>query len=101
MNQNDQAMHEEKRKIYQGRIPDLKQKYTEFVEREYEVLGIWFGARGGIGESVLELFETLDLLKDRIRDIHSVQIRADTWTMSSRPAMWWRDPTCRFTSRSL
>ena len=65
----DQAVREEKRQIYQGCIPDLKQKYTQFGEREYKVLGMWFGARGGVGESALELFENLDLPKDRISDI--------------------------------
>ena len=73
----DKAVREEKQRIYESCIPDLKERYGHDGDYEYEVLGLWFGARGAVGQSVLDLFERFDLPKDRIAEI-AVRVISDS-----------------------
>ena len=72
----DAIVREEKSSIYESCIPDLKLRYGH-EDFEYEVIGIWFGARGAIGESVLKLFDRFGLPKCKISEI-AVGVIADS-----------------------
>lgn len=64
----DKSVRDEKRSIYESCIPDLQRRYGH-EDYTYEVFGVWFGARGAVGESALELFDKFDLPKERISEI--------------------------------
>lgn len=55
------AVREEKKLIYEPCINDLKKRFESFGERQFEVLGLWMGAKGTISSSLLEFFERFDL----------------------------------------
>lgn len=57
----DNAVREEKRQIYEPCINDLKKRFESFGEREFEVLGLWMGAKGSISPSLIEFFERFGL----------------------------------------
>lgn len=66
----DAKVEEEKRRIYEPCIADLKRRYdNEYGDRQYEVLGIWMGARGTVGKSLVALFERFDLPMNRLPDM--------------------------------
>ena len=62
----DEIVQNEKRSIYEPCINDLRDKYKHLGERNYEVIGVWMGARGTVGESLLSLFNRFDLPKDQL-----------------------------------
>ena len=64
----DRAVQEEKKSIYESCVPDLKQRFGH-EDFSYEVIGVWFGARGAIGESALNLFNRFGLPMARISEI--------------------------------
>lgn len=71
-NDSEQAVKidQEKKSIYEPCIEYLKERYSqEFPSREYEVIGLWFGARGTIGQHVITLFENFNLNKSHLKDI--------------------------------
>ena len=53
----DEAVREERRRIYESCIPDLKERYGHDGDYDNEVLGLWFGARGAVGQSVNKFYE--------------------------------------------
>lgn len=50
----DTEVQAEKASIYEQCIRDLETKYGQFGTRQYEVIGLWFGARGVISNGVLD-----------------------------------------------
>ena len=65
----DAEVQREKAQVYEQCIPDLKRRYSQWGERDFEVIGVWVGARGTIGTSVIRLFERFDLSKARIPEL--------------------------------
>ena len=57
----DAEVRREKEEIYRPCITDLSKRYNSFGQREFQVLGVWMGARGAIGKSLIDLFDTFDL----------------------------------------
>ena len=54
----NEIVQAEKAAIYAPCIPDLQRRYKdEFGQRDYEVIGLWLGARGTIGKGLLNFFE--------------------------------------------
>ena len=50
----DEIVQSEKAAIYAPCIPDLQRRYKdEFGQRDYEVIGLWLGARGTISKGLL------------------------------------------------
>ena len=78
----DAAVQEEKERIYKDCFADLKEKYAQYSDFDWSVIGLWFGARGTISPGVEEFFESFGLdakllpeiservLSDSIRMIH-------------------------------
>ena len=65
----DEEVQKEKEEIYLSCIPDLKEKYRHLGEREFEVIGVWLGARGAIGKSLIRLFDRFNLPTSRIPEL--------------------------------
>ena len=65
----DKTVREEKERIYRPCIPDLGERYKAYGRREFEVLGIWLGARGTVGRSLVELFERFGLDKSKLPEL--------------------------------
>ena len=65
----DTIVQREKEDRYQSCISDLSLQYAHMGQRDYEVLGVWFGSRGTIGRTALELFEKFNLDKRELPDI--------------------------------
>ena len=59
----DMIVQEEKNGIYHSCIPFLAEKYSHFGERDFEVIGLFFGARGTIGRNVVQFFDRFELDK--------------------------------------
>lgn len=60
-------IHREKCEIYNGCIPYLKEKYLEsYGERDFQVLGLWFGSRGTISKNVF-FFDKFHLPKNLLK----------------------------------
>jgi hypothetical protein len=53
----------EKKKIYDSCVPDIKLRYHQFGDREFEVIGLWFGARGAVSKEIIQFFERFKLDK--------------------------------------
>ena len=85
----DRAVRGEKRDIYESYIPDLMRRYGH-EESEYEVLGarwVYSSLSPTIeGESVVELFDRLDLPKNRIPEI-TVGVISDSVRILHHPFM--------------
>ena len=62
----DKTVQSDKNKIYRGCAADLAQRFQGKRLVEFEVIGLWWGARGTVGPSVLEFFMRFDLPKKRI-----------------------------------
>ena len=66
----DQLVQTEKEAIYGACIPDLQARYTPTLgAREYEVIGVWLGARGTVGKNLLNLFRRFGLPMNRIPEL--------------------------------
>ena len=66
----DEIVQAEKAGIYAPCIPDLQSRYKgEFGERDYEVIGLWLGARGTISGGMLNFFERFRLDEKRLPQI--------------------------------
>ena len=48
----DAAVQADKETIYSKCYADLSSKYPQFGRRQFETIGLWFGARGVIGRGV-------------------------------------------------
>ena len=57
----DNAVQTEKASIYNDCIAFYKDKYSYLGQKEWEVRGLWFGARGTLGQSTIDFFELLKL----------------------------------------
>ena len=57
----DAEIQTEKSSIYDSCIPNLITSYPQYGERDYEVIGLWFGARGTISTGVLNFFSHFGL----------------------------------------
>ena len=71
----DQEVMAEKKKIYEPCITDIKNRYA-LEGFEFEVLGLWFGSRGTIGRSVLDLFNRLQLDKQQLPHMAEIIVSA-------------------------
>ena len=49
-------VQDEKHGIYASCAPDLAEKYQHFGLRDFEVIGLWFGARGTVSTGVVNFF---------------------------------------------
>ena len=56
-------VQQEKHDIYASCAPDLAEKYSHFGRRTFEVIGLWFGARGTISTGVVDFFDRFKLDK--------------------------------------
>lgn len=66
----DSEVQAEKAAIYEPCVPDLIARYREtFGDRQFEVIGVWMGARGTVGSSLKGLFERFDLPKTLIPEL--------------------------------
>ena len=65
----DSKVQEEKSTIYSTCIPDLKVKYGHLGQREYEVIGLWIGARGTVSSGLLDFFRRFDLNQDNLLEL--------------------------------
>ena len=66
----EQTVIDEKRRIYEQCIPYYKEKYTQkYGDREWRVIGLWFGARGSVGDEVIKFFNEVKLKKDNLIEI--------------------------------
>lgn len=72
----DSEVREEKEKIYKPCIPDLQKRYASFGKRSYEVVGLWIGARGAIGQSMIDFFTEFQLDKSILPEISTETIIA-------------------------
>ena len=65
----DSIVREEKKQIYEPCISDLEKRFESYGKREFEVLGLWMGAKGTISPSLLEFFERFDLDRNLLPDL--------------------------------
>ena len=65
----DGMVQQEKLSIYGSCGVDLNSRYSQMGEREYEVIGLWFGARGSVGQSVIDMFDRFGLDKGAISSL--------------------------------
>ena len=65
----DLVVQKEKRRIYRGCIQDLSRRYRQFGEREFEVIGLWWGARGTISTGVIQFFDRFKLDKKMLPEL--------------------------------
>ena len=66
----DEIVQEEKAQIYGTCIQNLQSKYEPtYGNRNYEVIGLWLGARGSISHGMVEFFERFKLDKTILPDI--------------------------------
>ncbi|CAN0600844.1 unnamed protein product, partial [Ectocarpus sp. 12 AP-2014] len=57
----------EKAAIYEKCIADIEAKYeSQFGKRQYEVIGLWFGARGTVSQQLVDFFERFELDKETL-----------------------------------
>ncbi|KAL1448169.1 hypothetical protein WDU94_001903 [Cyamophila willieti] len=68
--QQAEKVDREKKMIYEPCIDYLKEKYHEkYPNRDYEVVGLWFGSRGAISNFICKVFDTLNINKKHLQDI--------------------------------
>ena len=65
----DLVVQQEKQAIYGTCSTDLNNKYSQYGDREYEVIGLWLGARGSIGTGVTDFFDRFHLDKGLLPEI--------------------------------
>ena len=73
----DEIIASEKRNIYESCIPDCMNKYSSYGLKNWSVVGLWFGTRGTVGQSVIKFFEEQHLDKNRLVEI-STRILSDS-----------------------
>ena len=78
----DAEVQADKSEKYESCIPDIAAKYPQYGQRDFEVIGLWFGARGTISKGVTSFFTRFKLdskvlpemaeaiLSDSVRMIH-------------------------------
>jgi len=54
------------KEIYTPCISDLQRRYGHFGPRQFQVIGLWFGARGAITQQVLDFWNKFDLDKKHL-----------------------------------
>ena len=68
-------VHAEKRRIYEPCIPFLKQRFAAaFGNREYEVIGLWMGARGTISKNMVEFFDRFQLDRRKLLELSNTVV---------------------------
>ena len=65
----DDVVKQEKERIYRGCIRDLSKRYQQYGKRDFEVIGLWWGARGAISKGVDAFFGRFNLDKKALPDI--------------------------------
>ena len=75
--QVDEAVQAEKSEIYAPCVPNPAGAIQRKFRREYEVIGVWLGARGTVSRSLLNLFEKFKLDKNRLPQL-AEQVIADS-----------------------
>lgn len=75
----------DKRRIYERCIDSFKERYAHMGARDYEVIPLWFGARGSISRQVIEFFERFKLEKKKMVDI-AQEVLVDSLRMIHRAA---------------
>ena len=51
---------------YKKCFKDLQQKYANFGHRQYEVFGLWMGARGTVNNLMMAFFDRFGLNKKEL-----------------------------------
>ena len=60
----------EKASIYENCIPYLTEKYNEeFGQRSWEVIGLWFGARGSVSKNTVDFFDMMRFERGKLAEI--------------------------------
>ena len=65
----DEKINAEKAAIYEPCIPYNQQKFKEYGDREWSVIGLWFGSRGTISSGVINFFDKFNLDKSALLNI--------------------------------
>ena len=65
----DDVVKKEKERIYRGCIRDLSKRYQQYGKCYFEVIGLWWGARGTISKGVDAFFGRFNLDKKALPDI--------------------------------
>ena len=66
---HEAIVQQEKKDRYETCVQDLATRYSQFGRREYEVIGLWFGARGSIANQVVTFFDRFELDKAHLQTI--------------------------------
>ena len=62
----DSIVQKDKADIYEHCYKDLAERYKQYGIREYEVIGLWIGARGTISSSMVDFFDRFQLDKSKL-----------------------------------
>jgi hypothetical protein len=65
----DEEVQADKERIYSKCYEDLAEKYKHFGQRQFETIGLWFGARGTISRQVVAFWERFGLDKSHLGTI--------------------------------
>lgn len=68
--------HEEKKATYDPCIPFLKERYKEHGQCDWEVIGLWVGARGAISAQMVEFFDRFQLDQSVLVEISEKVLKA-------------------------
>ena len=69
-------MDSEKKRIYEPCIDNLAEKYNfKYPNRDFEVIGLWFGSRGTISKFVQEFFFKFNLNPIHLNDISELILK--------------------------
>ena len=80
----DTLVQEEKSVIYVPCIADLQRRYEHLGGRQFEVIGLWMGARGTVGLGILNFFERFGLPKNRLPELAERCLAVDTFYLHSQ-----------------
>lgn len=72
----DKEVQEEKAGIYEKCYEYIAREYANFANKEFEVIGIWVGARGEIGTGIINLFDRFGLDKKQLPEISESVVTA-------------------------
>ena len=77
LDDQDEIIVREKAGIYESCIPDCITKYSSYGHKNWSVKGLWFGARGTVGKSVITFFDEHKIEKKNLLEI-TTRVLVDT-----------------------